>query len=385
MKTEPFVLAEVVRRPKSQMRAPAYTDGLKIYIANNLSKREERLAIIHEQAHIMLNHFNRGKRVLAKELKEFDKDKWEMSLELEIARHLYSDADEALITSERSGLHGGVVRDSIPELPPEIVIAEDIYEWLKQNKSDQPEMTICLCSHDDKDSDEGNKPDKDSDEGNKPDKDSDEGNKPDKVYTSDEVKKIIEVIGELIDAKNKQETLLKNNAEMFENIKKRKPTLISEIDKSLRTRAESHKSYRRPSRYPDTDFILKGRMTRHLSPLVEIFLDRSGSFTPEKTRKANDVVQKVLQKYGSSIRKDVWFFGSDKISSEDFEGGNTPYHLIIEHLNKTVPKIAIVITDDDSAHGCNPLANPLTKILCIPIDCVETDFNKLKIGMDVTL
>jgi predicted metal-dependent peptidase len=368
MKTEPFVLVEVVRRPRSQMRAPAYTDGLKIYIANNLSKREERLAIIHEQAHIMLNHFNRGKRVLAKEIKEFDKDKWEISLELEIARHLYSDTDEALIKSKRSGLYGGVVRDSIPELPSEIVIAEDIYEWLKQNKSDQPESATCLCSHDDKDSNEDDK-----------------SNQFDKVYTSDEVKNIIEVIRQFIDAKNKQETLLKDNAQMFENIKKRKPTLISEIDKSLRTRAESHKSYRRPSRYPDTDFILKGRMTRHLSPLVEIFLDRSGSFTPEKTRKANDVVQKVLQKYGSSIRKDVWFFGSDKISSEDFEGGNTPYHLIIEHLNKTVPKIAIVITDDDSAHGGNPLANPLTKILCIPIDCVETDFNKLKIGMDVTL
>jgi hypothetical protein len=363
MQNNEIVLAEIVRLPRSQMPAPAYTDGLKIYIANNLSHREESLAIYHEQAHILLNHFYREIK-MKNAYHDFNKENWVMSTELEIARNLYTIEDEDLIKSKRSGLYRGITSDSIPELPSHIDIAEDIYDYLIKNNKKC--TTKCICMQIESTNNENDiKP------------------KEQISYTTKEVKEILEKMIEAISKKAKKEQLIKNNSDHFENIKKRKPTLVSEIDKSLRLRSLSQKTYNRPNRYYNEDYILKGRMTNYLSPLVEIFLDRSASFCDEKTKKANEVINAVLKKYGSSIKKDVWFFGDNKISSKDFNGGNTPYHLIIEHLNKTNPKIAIIITDDDLADECEKIKNSKTKVLCVPVGCYQTDLNKKGIGIDV--
>src|SRR5439155_747236 len=130
-----------------------------------------------------------------------------------IAINLYTPQDEALIRSKRSALHGGVTRESIPDLPKDLEIAEDIFDCLIK-KEDECEQQ-CGCMQEGADLSE-----------------SEDVKKP----TPATIKKIVDKIKKLFEKKCKQDILIKKNNESFENIKKRKPTLCSEIDKSLRMR-----------------------------------------------------------------------------------------------------------------------------------------------------
>jgi len=343
---------KIIRDSRENIGAPAKTDFVRIYIDTDVSDVEYQVLLKHEQSHIWLEHNKRY-------VKGMKRKEWEVATEMEIARNIYTQDDIDVIKAPMSMISGGYVPDSIPEMPRDIILAEQIYDWLINNKKECEDSKTCDCSdHKNEGADE--------------------------AMQQEAVQALIEKTKELIEAAIRSKVAQKSLLDNLSEIKTRKPTLVSEMDSILRKRHERERTYRRAARSSSEGLIMKGRMTFARPPFVEIFIDRSGSFTPEKTANAQKALTDILAKYNSSVRNDVWFFGSGRISSKDFSGGDTPYHLIIEHIKKTNPKIAVVVTDDDSCCDFTDLPEN-TKILVVPIHCNETEFSKKTGGIEVAI
>lgn len=358
--------APIIKKPAHEMPAPGYTDFVNIYITENCTPIEQEVLIKHEQAHIWLCHNTRYKEMINNLQDSFSAENWNLACDLEIARNIYNESDIDVIKRPFSILKSGIVPDSVPDLPDELLYCEEIYEWLKANPQDTPQQQMC-----------GTKSDNEL-----PDETEDlQGD----ITIENVAQAVDEIKQELANAQARSEAAEKT-ALALDELKSRKPSLASEIDAQLRVRAERVRCYRRPSRRNpsfDENFLPKGRATFAKSPHVEVFVDRSGSFCPQKTAIAESKVKTILDRYGLSIQHDVWYFGDNKLSSKDFQGGNTPYHLILEHINNTVPKVAIVITDDDF---CKELAPPpkVTQMLVIPVGCDHTSFAQKANATEVT-
>jgi hypothetical protein len=292
---------------------------------------------------------------------------WRTACEMEIARTIYDDEDLATIKAPRSRIGKGYRPDSIEDLPPELVLAEDIYEWLLQRREEQIAQALssladaCACA---------------CEEGEHADK----GEKP----TQSEIVKALIEAKKKLDEEEKQNKAQAVVASTYKQLRNRPPSLTDEVDALLRVRAVRERSYRRPSRRTaDGDLLLRGALTVARPPLVEIFVDRSGSFCEEKTRAAETKLRVLLQRYGTSIRHDVWYFSDNQLLAKDpGGGGNTPYHLIAQHLQKSVPKIAIIITDDDPVSEVQK-APDNTTVLCVPVGCNTTQVAQALGGKDV--
>lgn len=337
--------APIIRKPMEKIGAPGMTDYLKIYIASELNKDEYRTVLRHEQAHVWAGHNRRRPQNVKADL-------WRIACEMEIARSIYDAEDIFNITAPRSRLRGGYLPDTLPNLPTEVVLAEDIYEWLLAQPQKEWPKILCGCdccaetAQDDvKEHDLLND------------------------TPAEVVAKIKEEL-EKIEQTGKAQTQAKK---VYAAIKNREPSLTEELDAALRSRVKKERTYRRPSRQEVNDVILKGRMSIPRPPLVEIFIDRSGSFSPEKTAEAEKRLKTLLAKYGASITADVWYFADDNLSAVDLlPGGNTPYDLIAKHLRNSMPKIAIVITDDDPVPASvKPVKGPI--VLCVPVGCESTE------------
>lgn len=344
--------APVVRQPMDVIGAPGKTDFVRIYIASELNKPEYRTTLRHEQAHVWARH---NKRRPA----DAQVDIWRIACEMEIARTIYDDQDVWNINAPRSRLAGGYLPDTIDGLPPGIVLAEDIYDWLIEHPDQQPSKTmICSCDcSSDADDDGENVDGADAAQAARARLDSDEEVKESQIAA----------------------------AAAYAAIRYRPPTLTDEVDAALRARVERERSHRRPSRrHAEGDVLMPGAISTPRPPLVEIFVDRSGSFTPSKTATAEHHLRALLLRYGATIRADVWFFGNGKLTELDpGGGGDTPYHLIADHLAKTRPKLAVVITDDDPVPSDIKSVDRYTRILCIPIGCSQTSLAHAVGGVDV--
>lgn len=344
--------APIIKRHANVMPAPAYTDFVKIYIDEALSYAEENVAIRHEQAHIWCEHNLRSR-------KDMDDSIWKIACELEIARNIYTPEDIAVISRPRSRLNGGYLPSSINDLPEDLLLAEEIYDWLKNNPDKFPQQQTlcgCECSGTVEEEREGTK----------------------------DAKSLVDDAKEAIDKKSSQKQIQEKLGAKLDSIKYKQPTLADELDALLRHRVVRERSYRRPSRRSqDASLIEKGLYSSQKRPLVEVFVDRSGSFCSAKTIAAESALKLVLAKYNIQIKYDVFFFGNDKLSANDFGGGgNTPYRLIVEHIENTQPKIALVITDDDAAESVNIRSK--TNIMCLPIGTRTTKFASAVGGKDVS-
>lgn len=344
-----FTAAPIIRKPMALMHGLlGYTDHVNIYIASELNSDEYRTVMRHEQAHVWLRHIHRRPVPSG----DFDHDMWVTAKELEIAVNIYDEEDLQNIRAPRSRLNTTIHPDLYPELPKEIRLAEDIYAWLMENKKPEPKKILIVC---------------------------DCGEHGPHMGPSDgprieiNLELLPKVRAELDERENKARVQQASTAH-YKSIIRRPPSLISEIDAALRVRVNREVTYRRPSRrHIDSNIIMPGAMSVPRPPLVEIFVDRSGSFTPEKTAKAESLLKTVLARYGSSIKHDVWFFSDDRLVSTDPRGGgNTPYHLIGEHLVRSRPKMAIILTDNDSVYRDIPKIHKNTIGLCVPIGCSET-------------
>lgn len=346
--------APIVRQPMKVIGAPGKTDFTRIYIAAELNKPEYRTTLRHEQAHIWAGHNRRRP-------KDARIDLWRIACEMEIARTIYDDKDVANILAPRSRLEGGYLADSLDGLPSDVVLAEDIYEWLlnQPEQQQQMQMKCCGCSCDRGEEEINGEP--------------------------VDANALAQAARERLDAdENTQESQIAA-ASAYASIKNRPPSLTEAVDAALRTRVERERTHRRPSRRDTGNGVLMpGALSLPRPPLVEIFVDRSASFTPEKTAEAEKKLRELLARYGATIRADVWFFGAGRLVSVDpGGGGDTPYDLISKHLALSMPKLAIVITDDDPAGSEVNRVDNQTKLLCVPIGCNKTSLASVIGGIDV--
>lgn len=343
--------APIVRQPQSVIGAPGMTDFVRIYIASELNKSEYRTTLRHEQAHVWAAHNRRKPKDAKNEL-------WAIACEMEIARTIYDERDIENIKAPRSRLHGGYLSDSIDGLPVDVKLAEDIYQWLLEHPEMFQTITVkcCGCDH--------------SADG--------AGEKVDASGAVDGARQQLDA-----DENAKESQIAADRA--YALIKNRPPTLINEVDAALRVRIERERSHRRPTRRSaSADILMPGAISKPRPPLVEIFVDRSGSFSPAKTAMAEGKLRELLNRYGSTIRSDVWFFGNGRLSEKDYGGGgDTPYQLIPKHLERTRPKLAIIITDDDPVAPNITKVGRETKVLCIPIGCTQTHLSRALMGIDV--
>ncbi len=197
---------------------------------------------------------------------------------------------------------------------------------------------------------------------------------------------LVKAAREAMDGEEKSTEAQRNSKEALADIAKRPPSLVAAVDSALRVRVERERSYRRPSRRPEyEDILLPGAISTPRPPLVEIFVDRSGSFNPEKTREAEKKLADLMVRYRAKIRWDVWFFGSDRLSATDIPGGgNTPYELVAAHICRSVPRLAVIITDDDSVQEGISRPPKATSVICVPVGCSRTLLASALGGMDTT-
>lgn len=349
-----YTAAPIVRQPHALIGAPGKTDFVKIFIAQELNAREYRTVMRHEQMHVWARHNKRRP-------KDANHRLWTIAMEMEIARSIYDAEDIETIKAPRSRLKGGYLPDSLEKMDASITLAEDIYQWLLDNPDQVPEQTVCvICGCEDHGE-----------------------------TKNDGEPMPAELLSAAKDALEKLEKLeAAQTAASVANhrIVTRPPSLTEEIDAALRVRMQRERSYRRPGRRQHAEnCLMAGAVHTPRPPRVEIFVDRSGSFTPAKTAEAERKVSTILRRYHATVQSDVWYFGSDTLSARDIKGGgNTPYHLISGHLANSLPKIAIVITDDDPVVGVERI-NVGTKILCVPIGCAGTNLAKALGGVDVAI
>ncbi|NKJ21976.1 hypothetical protein [Dyella sp. SG609] len=343
--------APIVRQPMHVVGAPGKTDFVRIYLASELNKSEYRTTLRHEQGHVWSAHNRRRPKEAIQEL-------WVIACEMEIARTIYDQTDIDNINAPRSRLAGGYLPGSIKGLPDDVVLAEDIYEWLVTHPEQKPSMQCCGCGMGDGDSSDSEEIDGGA---------------------------VSIAAREKLDSDERQKESQVAAEASYALLKNRTPSLTCAVDAALRVRIERERSYRRPSRrYDNVSLLPAGSISTPRPPLVEIFVDRSGSFTPQKTRMAEQRLKELLARYGSSIRSDVWFFGNGKLSDKDYGGGgDTPYQLIPAHLQSTKPKLAIIITDDDPVSDRIGQVDRSTSVICVPIGCDCTNLARVLRGTDV--
>lgn len=343
--------APVIQKPMASIGAPGMTDFVNIYIASELSKPEYRTTLRHEQAHVWAGHNRRRP-------KDVQIKQWKIACEMEIARTIYDAQDVDNINAPRSRLSGGYLSNTVKDLPPELCLVEDIYAWLLEHPQEDEKSIACICGCN--------------------------------FSADDEYKPIdaapaalVSSAREKLDTDEVAEKSQISATSTYKTICNRPPSLTEAVDAVLRVRVERERSYRRPSRRGEKDVIMPGSVSRPRPPLVEIFIDRSGSFTPEKTAQAEANLRRLLSCYGASVKADVWFFGDGVlIDTDQGGGGDTPYHLISQHLAVSMPKIAIIITDDDPVGGhVTRIKGP--SIICVPIGCASTKLAVALGGRDV--
>lgn len=352
--------------------APGWTDYKHIHVLSHITGDDERVLLTHESSHVWLNHDRRCKPLADKRLAA-------VACELEIARAIYTPEDTQVIERTYSPIKGGYTANSMPELPADLIYMEDIYDWLVKNQPELPKEHGCQkCKEA---TGEATPIGDDKQQGQNPggqdggDQDGENAASEDQKPTGQG--RDIPSPGELIeDAKKRVEHASSVAAgQLATQVKVKRSFLASEIE-ALNSQARKKKlSYSRPNkRKLDAEFS-RGHKRQLAKPKVIIYVDRSGSFTPEKTEKAQLVLSRLLARYQTTISASTLYFTCGRIwDREPDYNGDTPYQAIVNHIAENSPALAIVITDDDPLNvNTHKLA---AKAVVIPVGCQTTHFAK---------
>jgi len=353
--------------------APGWTDYKNIHILDHLTGEDERIILTHESAHVWLKHDERSKGLANKKLST-------MAQELEIARCIYTDDETYHIKDSITDLAGGMVKNSIPRLPNNIVYLEDIYEWLVANVTEdeikRSGKTCCGRTHETNEQngdDDGDiSDDNGDDDGDSSSNGESDNSKPSPgPGINSDSDGSPEVVKELLDAVKKQ--LASIPKKIIYNYKPTKSFIATELEAINAGARRKKQSYARPSRRT-SDELSKGTKRKYTKPKVIIYLDRSGSFTPAKTAKAASMVKKLLKRYEATIESAVLYFTNGAVTDkEPTYSGDTPYHAVVTSINYLNPALAIVVTDDDMMDTTQELN---VKTIVIPVCQAQTNFAK---------
>lgn len=338
--------------------APAYTDYSAVYVSTSLAGEQRRTALRHERAHIWLQHQSRCAALTSQMGEALNRKAWNIAADLEIAKHIYTSRDDAALMEPRSALNGGIRLCHCDEYPG-AEYAEEFYAAIMA--SAPPEGA---ASMDGEASDEASA-----------------GNGLDASHLGD--------VGELVADARSQSDAASDEADCaasaaqaqrsIANFKPPKPSLSSLIDmhigRTVRTRSDS---YRRPSRRrAASDLIAKGAVTKQKTPRMTVYVDRSGSFSPEKTAASLKAMAACLMKYRGRVDCDVIYFADALMSIDPGRGcGGTNYQPVIDQIVADRAEISIIVTDADSAAGV-AVRGRLPPVVVVPIDCQVTSIGQM--------
>lgn len=311
--------------------APGYTNYTKVFVSRSLSKPEQDTILKHELAHIYLQHNSRLRDLLVEE-GEVDLLRWNRACDLEIAKHIYDDHDEAVLTSPINYLGSvGVILKRHTEQWPDCEFAEQYYRALSEEST--------LFSHDGDVNQE----------------------LADLLESLDEAPGGVQkAVGELVEeAKERIADHLAQEKAAVEAEKALhtppKPSLASAIDRHLgRAKIDMIKTYRVPNRRSlESDFIKRGRTPKEKTAKVTVYVDRSGSFDATKTAASEEALKTILRKYRARIDCDVLYFNNSVLTKDPKYGqGGTNYLAVWSNILRDRAEVSVVITDSDP---CEPL------------------------------
>lgn len=324
-----------------------YTDFVKIYLNRRITGKYLEVLRIHECSHIWLQH-----NIRAQHIDNLNVHIWNVACDLEIAKHIYSTSEDSIINSVRSPLKGGITHVECQEFP-DCKFAEQYYLELLKKEVCFKNINIDM--------------------------------------TSENLNAIIipcdkAPVNELIisETKEKIKQLRRQGDQIVQqntvnNFQAPSPSLASELDAIRRSRTliSRVKSFKRPNRkeFISEEFFKKGFRNVLKQALVTLYVDRSGSFSAEKTHQANIKVKLLLLKYRGILNLDTIFF-NDSLKKMDplVGGGGTNYKDVVDHINHSESSLSIIITDDDRSESCLVTTK---KIIIYPIGCSTTHLAKI--------
>jgi hypothetical protein len=280
-------------------------------------------------------------------------------MDLECARAIYTPKDLSIINSPISRLRGTINLD-FADVPEELVIWEEIYDWILKNlppeMAEQPSLDIRVM---------GEEPG----EGGQ--------DKPEIVDSKS--------ARELAIADANEQEYIQEGKQIQEEINSKlrdlsvRKSIASTVDTIVNASIGHTRSFSRPSRRPIDGILTRTDVRTDKRPQVLLYVDRSGSFSPEKTKVAEERIQELIHMYGYKLQLSTYYFGNSRLSNtDDITGGNTPYHLVANHISQHKPKLAIIITDDDASE---PYVAPEgVNVGVIEVDCSSRALNNWDLG-----
>lgn len=363
-----------VKRFHGNKPAIGYTDWSAVHISWLVPAGSDAYLTLHkhECGHIWLQHQLRTADMRKAWPEPLDRRLWNIALDMEIAKHLYSDVDRAVIEAPRSWLNGGITQKHCEQYP-DCQYAEEYYAALLE----KPLEDDGADSHDG----DAMPEDGDGDGAGQSEPDAAKDREP---MSGDQLRQLVDAAvdaaGELMAAHN--EATATKEAKKY----RPRPTLASVLDHKLgRPALDRVASYRRPPRHErEGGIIRKGVVLKRTAPRVMIYVDRSGSFTPAKTAAAEDALKAILRKYRASVQADTWRF-SDYVSSAECPSGGTNYAAVLEHIENHNPELAIVVTDDDHCPVGLKLKDARKRIVVIPVGCSATNLARVIGATEISL
>lgn len=344
----------IKEKPTTIKNAIGYTDFTAIYLNNGLFGKERELVRKHELSHIWLGHNLRGQQ-FRKDHKNVDHYLLNIAMDLEIAKHIYDENDNLVLSKKRSILNG-CIKTSDCDQYPKCQYFEEYYLELEKDADKQLESWDAKLN---------------------------KFNDKQKKTKSKTNSQLVEETKKKLNDLKKQQNIQKIQEKLKEY--KIKPSLSSEIDAIAgRQKIKRISSYRRPSRIEHSDFFKKGVISRRKTPKITVYVDRSGSFDSDKTQKATETLKNILQKYRGQVDNDTLYF-NDKIYVKDPETGNggTNHQIVVDEIIRSNSELSIIITDDD--YGLVNKPERLPKTIIIPIGCQNTPLARELGVMEMTI
>lgn len=332
-----------------------YTNYSEIFVSEELWGEYEELVSLHEAAHILLKHKTRT-LALKHKYKKVDYRLSNVAADLEIAKKIYDNYDNQLIERPRSILAGGISIKHCNEYP-DCETMEEYYDAIINDPENK------FMSMDDENAIHLQISIENSDENAEP-------------MTEQQIKDLTEevqgIIKELVEKRNESKSLQKLEKKVLD-FKHPKPSLASEIDAALgRFKIKKERSYARINRRSnDSGLFTKGSKNKRKKPKLMVYVDRSGSFSLDKTSVSQEKISEIIKKYRCSIDMDIVYFNNDLIKDDPKEGsGGTNYQCVLTDIEFQEPELAIIITDSD--HSSVEQMTKDINIIVLPVGCSQT-------------
>jgi hypothetical protein len=327
-----------------------WTDHARIYLRGDgaaLPADELAVLLAHEAAHCLLLHGIRI-RAMLRQYPDAPASIANLATDGEIALAIYDDDDEHIITRPRSLLAGGITRAWVHEHAPDCETMEEIFVHLLATPP--PSSPGGFDAH--------------LDPGDGDDSPGDASELIAAARAAHEQQKIEDIAAAA--AENRQRDVGLSIQRATRGI-----AGISLLAAEFRRLAQRRRqrSYAAAPWALAKNILLPGVIRRRVTPDAVLFVDRSGSFSPDKTAAAEQLIARIAIKF-PAVRYHRLYFSGCVSATDAGHDGTTNYLAVCRAIDEIAAQLAIVITDDDD---CPAMASA-HHVIVLPVGCAATQF-----------